>query len=100
VGVLVEDMAGALLDALGPGPDDPLVVLVNGLGSVTSLELYGIFGELGRFLDTRRVRLARHLVGDYATALDMRGFSLTLMVADPTVLDFYDAPVRTPAWRW
>ncbi|MFD0209960.1 dihydroxyacetone kinase subunit DhaK [Streptomyces hirsutus] len=100
VGVLVEDMAGALLDALRPGPDDPLIALVNGLGSVTSLELYGIFGELGRFLDTRRVRLARHLVGDYVTALDMRGFSLTLMVADPTVLDFYDAPVRTPAWRW
>ncbi|MFD3734236.1 dihydroxyacetone kinase subunit DhaK [Streptomyces sp. NPDC058632] len=100
VGVLVEDMAGALLDVLRPGPDDPVVALVNGLGSVTSLELYGIFGELGRVLDARRVRLARHLVGDYVTALDMRGFSLTLMVADRRVLDFYDAPVHTPAWRW
>ncbi|WAX76938.1 dihydroxyacetone kinase subunit DhaK [Streptomyces sp. KMM 9044] len=100
VGVLVEDMAGVLLDTLRPGPDDPVVALVNGLGSVTSLELYGIFGELGRVLDARRVRLARHLVGDYVTALDMRGFSLTLMVADRTVLDFYDAPVHTPAWRW
>ncbi|MEI7034753.1 dihydroxyacetone kinase subunit DhaK [Streptomyces pratensis] len=97
---LVEEMAGSLLDALGPGPDDPVVALVNGLGSVTALELYGIFGELGRFLDSRRVRLARHLVGDYVTALDMRGFSLTLMVADPAVLRFYDAPVRTPTLRW
>ncbi|GHB26568.1 MULTISPECIES: dihydroxyacetone kinase subunit DhaK [Streptomyces] len=100
VGALVEDMAGALLDALRPGPDDPVVALVNGLGSVTSLELYGIFGELGRVLDARRVRLARHLVGNYVTALDMRGFSLTLMVADGDTLDFYDAPVRTPALSW
>ncbi|MER5280035.1 dihydroxyacetone kinase subunit DhaK [Streptomyces sp. NPDC002809] len=100
VGALVEDMADALLDALRPGPDDPVVALVNGLGSVTSLELYGIFGELGRVLDARRVRLARHLVGDYVTALDMRGFSLTLMVADQDTLGFYDAPVRTPALRW
>lgn len=100
VGPLVEDMAGALLDALRPGPDDPVVALVNGLGSVTSLELYGIFGELGRFLDARHVRLARHLVGDYVTALDMRGFSLTLMVADRDTLGFYDAPVHTPALRW
>ncbi|WP_406151041.1 dihydroxyacetone kinase subunit DhaK [Streptomyces sp. NBC_01012] len=99
-GALVEDMAGALLDALRPGPDDPVVALVNGLGSVTSLELYGIFGELARVLDSRRVRLVRHLVGDYVTALDMRGFSLTLMVADPDTLRFYDAPVRTPALRW
>ncbi|MDP5309858.1 dihydroxyacetone kinase subunit DhaK [Streptomyces poriferorum] len=100
MGALVEDMADALLDALCPGPDDPVVALVNGLGSVTSLELYGIFGELGRVLDARQVRLARHLVGDYVTALDMRGFSLTLMVADRDTLGFYDAPVHTPALRW
>lgn len=100
MGPLVEEMAGALLDALRPRPEDPVVALVNGLGSVTSLELYGIFGELGRVLDARHVRLARHLVGDYVTALDMRGFSLTLMVADRDTLGFYDAPVHTPALRW
>ncbi|MDF0376271.1 dihydroxyacetone kinase subunit DhaK [Streptomyces sp. KA12] len=100
VGALVEDMADSLLDALRPGYDDPVVALVNGLGSVTSLELYGIFGELGRALDGRGVKLARHLVGNYVTALDMRGFSLTVMVADPDTLGFYDAPVRTPALRW
>ncbi|MFF3171508.1 dihydroxyacetone kinase subunit DhaK [Streptomyces sp. NPDC057900] len=100
VGALVDDMAGALLDALRPGPEEPVVALVNGLGSVTSLELYGIFGELARVLDARRVRLARYLVGDYVTALDMRGFSLTLMVADRDTLDFYDAPVRTPVLQW
>ncbi|AEN08391.1 MULTISPECIES: dihydroxyacetone kinase subunit DhaK [unclassified Streptomyces] len=100
VRALVEDMAGALLDELRPGTDEPVVALVNGLGSVTSLELYGIFGELGQVLDARGIRPARHLVGDYVTALDMRGFSLTLLVAGPAVLDFYDAPVHTPALRW
>jgi phosphoenolpyruvate---glycerone phosphotransferase subunit DhaK len=100
VGELVEEMTDALLDALRPGPEDCVIALVNGLGAVTRLELYGIFGELGRVLDARGVRLARHLVGNYVTALDMRGFSLTLMVADRTVLNFYDAPVRTPALRW
>ncbi|AWL36890.1 MULTISPECIES: dihydroxyacetone kinase subunit DhaK [unclassified Streptomyces] len=100
VRALVEDITGALLAELRPGADEPVVALVNGLGSVTSLELYGIFGEMGRVLDARRVRLARHLVGNYVTALDMRGFSLTLLVADPAVLAFYDAPVHTAALRW
>ncbi|THA71592.1 dihydroxyacetone kinase subunit DhaK [Streptomyces sp. A0958] len=100
VGELVEEMTGSLLDALRPGPEESVVALVNGLGSVTALELYGVFGELGRVLDARGVGLARHLVGDYVTALDMRGFSLTLMVADEATLNYYDAPVRTPALRW
>ncbi|MFF5338897.1 dihydroxyacetone kinase subunit DhaK [Streptomyces sp. NPDC013181] len=100
VSELVEEMTGSLLDTLRPGPEESVIALVNGLGSVTSLELYGVFGELGRVLDARGVRLARQLVGDYVTALDMRGFSLTLMVADRTTLGFYDAPVHTPALRW
>lgn len=100
VGELVEEMTGALLDAVRPGPEESVVALVNGLGSVTALELYGIFGELGRVLDDRGVRLARQLVGAYVTALDMRGFSLTLMAADEATLNFYDAPVHTPALRW
>ncbi|WP_299531729.1 dihydroxyacetone kinase subunit DhaK [uncultured Streptomyces sp.] len=100
VAALVEEMTDALLAAVRPGPGEPVLALVNGLGAVTSLELYGIFGELGRVLDARGVHLARHLVGDYVTALDMRGFSLTLLVADPAMLPFYDAPVRTAALRW
>lgn len=97
---LVAEMTGALLEALAPAPGDPVIALVNGLGSVTPLELYGVFGELGRLLDDRGTVLARSLVGDYVTALDMRGFSITLMVADPLVLERYDAPVRTAALHW
>ncbi|WP_166027567.1 dihydroxyacetone kinase subunit DhaK [Streptomyces chilikensis] len=97
---LVAEMTGALLEALAPSPGDSMIALVNGLGSVTPLELYGIFGELGRLLDDRGLHLARSLVGNYVTALDMRGFSITLMVAGPEVLERYDAPVRTAALSW
>lgn len=100
VSALVEEMTETLLAEVRPGPNEPVLALVNGLGSVTPLELYGIFGELGRVLDARGVHLARHLVGDYVTALDMRGFSLTLLVADPLALSYYDAPVRTAALCW
>ncbi|NYV78698.1 dihydroxyacetone kinase subunit DhaK [Streptomyces sp. UH6] len=97
---LVSEMTGSLLQALAPSRGDAVIALVNGLGSVTPLELYGVFGELGRLLDDRGLDLARSLVGNYVTALDMRGFSITLMVADPLVLERYDAPVRTAALSW
>ncbi|MFF4169517.1 dihydroxyacetone kinase subunit DhaK [Streptomyces sp. NPDC001744] len=97
---LVERMAGELLDALAPEPGTTAITLVNGLGAVTPLELYAAHGELARVLDARGVVLARNLVGDYVTALDMRGFSLTVLLAEPADLAFYDAPVHTAALRW
>ncbi|MFF8035184.1 dihydroxyacetone kinase subunit DhaK [Streptomyces sp. NPDC016626] len=100
LGPLVERMTSELLTALAPEPGCALVVLVNGLGAVTPLELYAVHGELVRVLGARGLSVSRCLVGDYATALDMRGFSLTLLVADPSDLPHYDAPVHTAALRW
>ncbi|MFF8564964.1 dihydroxyacetone kinase subunit DhaK [Streptomyces albidoflavus] len=95
---LVERMTTALLDALAP--EGPVIALVNGLGAVTPLELYAVHGELATLLDARGTDLARALVGDYITALDMRGFSVTLLAADEEILRLYDAPVHTAALRW
>ncbi|QMU76748.1 dihydroxyacetone kinase subunit DhaK [Streptacidiphilus sp. PB12-B1b] len=97
---LVGRMAEALTAALRPPPGAPVIVLVNGLGAVTSLELYAVAHETVRALEGRGVLVARSLVGDFSTALDTRGFSLTLLVADEEVLGLYDAPVRTPALEW
>ncbi|MBQ0987388.1 dihydroxyacetone kinase subunit DhaK [Streptomyces sp. F63] len=96
---LLEMMTGTLLGSLAPDRGESVIALVNGLGSVTGLELYAIARELGRLLDRQGVELRRSLVGHFVTALDMRGFSLTLLVADDAVTDWYDAPAHTPAWR-
>ncbi|CQR65704.1 dihydroxyacetone kinase subunit DhaK [Streptomyces leeuwenhoekii] len=100
LGPLVERMTGELLAALAPEPGCALLTLVNGLGAVTPLELYAVHGELVRVLGAHGLAPARCLVGNYATALDMRGFSLTLLVAEPSDLAHYDAPVHTAALRW
>ncbi|NEE49554.1 dihydroxyacetone kinase, partial [Streptomyces sp. SID8455] len=59
-----------------------------------------VHAELGGLLDDRGIQLARSLVGEYCTALDMRGFSITLLAADQEILRLYDAPVRTAALHW
>lgn len=95
---LAAEMVGTLADALGAGHGTQLVVLVNGLGAVTRMELYAVLHEVTRLLDERGAVTARTLVGDFVTALDMRGFSLTLLAADAETLALYDAPARTAAW--
>ncbi|MGF1429780.1 dihydroxyacetone kinase subunit DhaK [Kitasatospora sp. LaBMicrA B282] len=76
---------------------DAVIALVNGLGATPLLELYVVFGEVAARLAERGITIARSLVGNYVTSLDMAGFSLTLTKADPELLELWDAPVRTPA---
>jgi dihydroxyacetone kinase-like protein len=89
----------AVLAELPPG-DDPVLVLVNGLGATPLLELYIFFDRISQLLQERRIAVARTLVGNYVTSLDMAGASLTLCRADPELLRLWDAPVSTPGLRW
>ncbi|MEV6315211.1 dihydroxyacetone kinase subunit DhaK [Streptomyces sp. NPDC051776] len=88
----------AILDDMRP--DAPVLALVNGMGATPLLELHGFNAEVHRALGERGVSIARTLVGNYVTSLDMAGCSLTLCQADEELLRLYDAPVATPGLRW
>ncbi|MFJ8625148.1 dihydroxyacetone kinase subunit DhaK [Kitasatospora sp. NPDC093550] len=80
-------------------PGDEVIALLNGLGATPLLELYVVYGEVAARLAERGITVARSLVGNYVTSLDMAGFSLTLTKADPQLLELWDAPVDTPALK-
>lgn len=81
-------------------PRNPVLVLVNGMGATPLLELYGFNAEVHRVLAQRGVPVARVLVGNYVTSLDMAGASLTLCQVDEEMLRLWDAPVKTAGLRW
>jgi dihydroxyacetone kinase-like protein len=81
-------------------PTGPVLLLVNGMGATPLLQLYGFAAEVHRALAGRRVAVARTLVGNYVTSLDMVGCSVTLCQVDDDLLRLWDAPVATPALRW
>ena len=81
-------------------PSGPVLVLVNGMGGTPLLELYGFNAEVQRVLAERGIPVARTLVGNYVTSLDMAGCSVTLCQVDEELLRLWDAPVETPALRW
>ncbi len=78
----------------------PAIVLMNGMGGSPLLELYLMYGEVQRLLDRAGVGVARSLVGNYITSLEMAGCSLTLLKADDELVRLFDAPVSTPGLRW
>jgi dihydroxyacetone kinase-like protein len=78
----------------------PVIAMLSGLGGTPQLELYLMYGEIARLLEQAGVTVARRLVGNYITSLDMAGCSLTLLRADDQMLGLWDAPVNTPGLRW
>jgi dihydroxyacetone kinase-like protein len=96
------EIAAAAVDAVltDLGPRNPVLVLVNGMGATPLLELYGFNAEVQRVLGERGVAVARTLVGNYVTSLDMAGASVTLCEIDEELLGLWDAPVSTPGLRW
>jgi dihydroxyacetone kinase-like protein len=97
---IVEMLAADILDDLPFRRGDMVIALVNGMGASPLLELYIAAGELERVCAARGIRIARWLVGNYITSLDMAGFSLTLLKADERLVGLWDDPVRTAALRW
>jgi len=73
---------------------------VNGFGGTPLMELYLLFHLAGERLKAEGLKLARSLVGNYTTSLDMAGGSLTVTVLDPETKSLWDAPVHTAALRW
>ncbi|MFI6177330.1 dihydroxyacetone kinase subunit DhaK [Nonomuraea sp. NPDC051191] len=77
-----------------------LLVMVNGMGGTPLMELYVLFAEVAAFVKGKDARVARSLVGNYVTSLDMQGFSVSVCRLDDTLTRLWDAPVETPALRW
>jgi dihydroxyacetone kinase-like protein len=97
-GEIAEVTVDAVLEDLRP--QRPVLALVNGMGATPLLELYGFAAEVHRVLAQRNVAVARTLVGNYVTSLDMAGASVTLCQVDEELLRLWDAPVATAGLRW
>jgi dihydroxyacetone kinase-like protein len=78
----------------------PSIVMLSGLGGTPLIELYLLYGEVSVLLEKAGVQVARTLVGDYITSLDMAGASVTVLKADDELIRLWDAPVKTAGLRW
>ena len=76
-----------------------VVVLVNGMGATPLMELYIINNFVQDYLKEKGVKVYDTMVGNYMTAIEMAGFSLTLLRLDEDMKRLYDAKADTLAWK-
>lgn len=80
--------------------DSGAIVMMNGMGGTPLLELYLMYAEVAQILEKSGVSIARCVVGNYITSLEMAGCSVTVLKADDDMVGLWDAPVNTPGLRW
>jgi dihydroxyacetone kinase-like protein len=78
----------------------PALLFVNGFGATPAMELYLMFNAAHAQLEKHGITVARSLVGNYVTSLDMAGCSITVTLLDDEFTRHWDAPVHTAALRW
>jgi len=97
---IAEEMVEAICESLQPASGDEVLLFVNGMGGTPAMELYLVYHAAAQLCEARGLKIARSLVGNYCTSLDMAGCSITVTKLDAEMQRFWDAPVKTAALRW
>jgi dihydroxyacetone kinase-like protein len=97
---IVKDMIDAILADLKPAKNSEVLLLVNGFGATPLMELYLLYNSAAKLLNLHGLQITRSLVGNYTTAIDMAGASITVCLLDDEIKQHWDSPVHTATLRW
>ena len=99
-----KDIAAEMIEAIhkdfGDQAKGNAILLGNGFGGTPLMELYLMNHCVEQELAGSGITIARSLVGNYVTSLEMAGCSVTLSLVDDELLGLWDAPVHTAGLRW
>jgi ATP-dependent dihydroxyacetone kinase len=95
---VADTILATIVSQAGIRSGDRVALLVNGLGGTPSMELAIVARQALTVLRGQDIRVERAWVGNFMTALEMPGCSLTLMIVDDARLARLDAPATAPAW--
>lgn len=93
-----EIMIEMLVKDLGAKSGDELLVMINGVGSTTLMEMYLVLRRVEQVLKGKKIKLARSVVGEFLTVQEMGGFQMFAAKMDKELLELWDAPCDSPAY--
>ena len=92
-----EAIAKRMLDIILPdlpfNSGDETAILLSGLGSTPYMELYILYNNVAKILETQGIKIYRTYLGNYFTSLEMAGTTLTVMKLDDELKTCIDMEV-------
>jgi dihydroxyacetone kinase-like protein len=78
---------------------EELLVLLNGSGATTLMELYLVFRRVAQLLEARNIKLVRSAIGEFITTQEQAGFQMMIARMDRELMELWDAPADTPFFK-
>jgi phosphoenolpyruvate---glycerone phosphotransferase subunit DhaK len=88
-------MLNRLLDAIGAKKGDRLLMLLNGAGATTLMELFIVFRHCHKLLTDKGIAVVAR-VNEFLTVQEMAGFQMFAARLDDELLSLWNAPCDTP----
>lgn len=96
---IVDELLSQILADLPYCENDEVAVLINGLGATPLEEQYVVTRRVLQRLAERNISVFTTYVGEYATAMEMAGFSISLLKLDDELKRLVSAEAYTPFFK-
>jgi len=91
-----EAMLDRLLADLGIKAGEEILVLLNGAGATTLMELFIVFRRICQVCEGRKIKVVRSAIDEFLTVQEMAGFQMFVARMDKELTALWDAPCDTP----
>lgn len=98
-GELATDCINLLMNENVFSDGSEVALMINGFGATPLQELYVLSNDVHKLLSEKNIKVYDTMVGNYMTAIDMAGASITLLKIDDELKELYDAPADTLALK-
>jgi dihydroxyacetone kinase len=95
----VERIVPRIVEDLPYGRGDQVVLIVNGYGATTRMELFIVNRKIRAMLADLGIRVRGTEVGEFCTSQEMKGMSVTFIRLDEELMRLYDQPCDSPFYK-
>jgi phosphoenolpyruvate---glycerone phosphotransferase subunit DhaK len=89
-------MLDQLLKDLSVKEGEELLVILNGTGATTLMELFIIYRRIAKVLAEKKIKLVGCKIGEFLTVQEQGGFQMSIARVDKEMLRLWDAPCDAP----
>lgn len=93
---LTDLLVGKILDDMPLNNGDEVSVLINGLGATPYEEQFIIYRRVAQILDGIGVKVFMPHISEFATSMEMSGFSISILKLDDELKELLKYPALTP----
>lgn len=92
-------MVDALLKDLSIKEGEKIMLILNGTGATTLMELFIIYRKCASYLKEKNIEIVANYVGELLTVQEQAGFQMFMARMDDELLHYWNAPCNTPYFK-